>query len=100
MLPRQLRHFDVETTIDIRLNHALQQTMLEISTLDRPGLLARIGHLFVQQGLDIHSAKIATLGEKAEDIFFVTKQDGTPLDDTESAQLAEQMKSSLDAVSS
>ena len=33
----------------------------------------------MMQGLDIHSAKIATLGERAEDIFFVAKKDGTPM---------------------
>ncbi len=48
--------------------------MVEIATLDHPGLLAKVGGLFMMQGLDIHSAKIATLGERAEDIFFVTKK--------------------------
>ena len=52
--------------------------MVEISTLDHPGLLARVGGLFMMQGLNIHSARIATLGERAEDIFFVTKN-GKPL---------------------
>jgi [protein-PII] uridylyltransferase len=73
-IPRHLRHFDVQNTVDIALNPALQQHMVEISTLDQPGLLARIGALFMLQGLDIHSARIATLGERAEDIFFVTKK--------------------------
>ena len=73
-IPRQLRHFDIENTVDVTLNEALQQNMVEISTLDHPGLLARVGGLFMMQGLDIHSARIATLGERAEDIFFVTKR--------------------------
>ena len=73
-IPRQLRHFDIENTVDITLNEALNQNMVEIATLDHPGLLAKIGGLFMMQGLDIHSAKIATLGERAEDIFFVTKK--------------------------
>ncbi len=73
-IPRQLRHFDIENTVDVTLNEALQQNMVEISTLDHPGLLARVGGLFMMQGLDIHSARIATLGERAEDIFFVTKK--------------------------
>lgn len=58
-------------------------------------LLARIGGLFMMQGLDIHSARIATLGEKAEDIFFVTKKDGTPLTDAESEVFVAQLKAAL-----
>ncbi|OTG82404.1 [protein-PII] uridylyltransferase [Acinetobacter sp. ANC 4648] len=98
-IPRQLRHFEIENTVDVTLNEALQQNMIEISTLDQPGLLAKIGGIFMMQGLDIHSARIATLGEKAEDIFFVTKTDGQPLNEQEAQIFAEQLKSALDEAS-
>lgn len=98
-IPRQLRHFDIENTVDITLNAALQQNMVEIATLDHPGLLAKIGGVFMMQGLDIHSAKIATLGERAEDIFFVTKKDGVPMSTSEAVIFAEQLKSALDEAS-
>ena len=99
-IPRQLRHFEIENTVDVTLNEVLQQNMVEISTLDQPGLLAKIGGIFMMQGLDIHSARIATLGEKAEDIFFVTKKDGIPLNAEEAQIFAEQLKSALDEASS
>lgn len=99
-IPRQLRHFDIENTVDITLNAALQQNMVEIATLDHPGLLAKVGGLFMMQGLDIHSARIATLGERAEDIFFVTKKDGNPMSDSEAETFAAQLKSALDEASS
>ncbi|WP_288384774.1 [protein-PII] uridylyltransferase [uncultured Acinetobacter sp.] len=99
-IPRQLRHFNIENTVDVTLNEALQQNMVEISTLDQPGLLARVGGLFMMQGLDIHSAKIATLGERAEDIFFVTKKDGQPMTTDEATLFAAQLKSALDEASS
>ncbi|MGL5157480.1 MAG: [protein-PII] uridylyltransferase, partial [Acinetobacter junii] len=98
-IPRHLRHFDVQNTVDIALNPALQQHMVEISTLDQPGLLARIGALFMLQGLDIHSARIATLGERAEDIFFVTKKNGVLLTDEEVKLFAETLKAALDEAS-
>ncbi|MCJ0927515.1 [protein-PII] uridylyltransferase [Acinetobacter lwoffii] len=98
-IPRQLRHFDIENTVDISINPALNQNMVEISTLDHPGLLAKIGGLFMMQGLDIHSAKIATLGERAEDIFFVTKKDGNPMTPEESAEFAAALKTALDEAS-
>ena len=99
LIPRQLRHFDIENTVDITLNAALQQNMVEIATLDHPGLLAKIGGLFMMQGLDIHSARIATLGERAEDIFFVTKKDNIPMSNSEAKTFAAQLKSALDEAS-
>lgn len=98
-IPRHLRHFDVQNTVDIVLNPTLQQHMVEISTLDQPGLLARIGAIFMQQGLDIHSAKIATLGERAEDIFFVTKKNGVLMSHDEVKAFAETLKAALDEAS-
>ncbi|QOW46378.1 MULTISPECIES: [protein-PII] uridylyltransferase [Acinetobacter] len=98
-IPRQLRHFDIENTVDVSLNEALQQNMVEIATLDHPGLLAKVGGLFMMQGLDIHSARIATLGERAEDIFFVTKKDGSPLNEEEAELFASQLKAALDEAS-
>lgn len=96
MIPRQLRHFNIENLVEIRLNHALNQNMIEIVTLDQPGLLARVGALFSRQGLDIHSARIATLGERAEDIFYVTKRDGQPMNQQEADDFATQFKAVLD----
>ena len=98
-IPRQLRHFDIENTVDITLNEALNQNMVEIATLDHPGLLAKVGGLFMMQGLDIHSAKIATLGERAEDVFYVTKKDGLPMTQEEAHIFATCLKSALDEAS-
>ena len=100
-IPRQLRHFDIQNTVEITLNPVLKQNMVEIATLDQPGLLARVGGLFMMQGLDIHSAKIATLGERAEDIFYVTKKEtGLPMNEKESIEFALKLKSALDEASS
>lgn len=99
-IPRQLRHFNIENIVTICLDNALKQHKIEISTLDHPGLLAKIGGLFMMQGLDIHSAKIATLGEKVEDIFYVTKKNGVMLSAEESEHFAFQLKSALDEASS
>ena len=46
--------------------------MMEVSTSDRPGLLSRIGWALAKCGVRLHTAKIATFGERAEDIFYVT----------------------------
>ncbi|AOA58449.1 [protein-PII] uridylyltransferase [Acinetobacter larvae] len=98
-IPRQLRHFEIENKVEISRLDDLQQHQVEIATLDQPGLLAKIGGLFMMQGLDIHSARIATLGERAEDIFFVTKQHAQMMSDAEAQRFAEQLKAALDEAS-
>lgn len=98
-IPRQLRHFAVQTEVHIQLNTALQQNIVEIMTLDQPGLLAKIGGLFMMQGLDIHSARIATLGERAEDSFYVTKRDGVPMSHEEAKSFAHKLQLALDEAS-
>ncbi len=98
-IPRQLRHFAVQNEVSVSLNTVLQQNIVEIMTLDQPGLLARIGSLFMLQGLDIHSARIATLGERAEDAFFVTKRDGTALTEQEGFEFSRMLRLALDEAS-
>ena len=48
---------------------------------DRPGLLARIGRIFFDYGIELQAAKIATLGERVEDVFFITDTSQRPLED-------------------
>ncbi|MFB2539108.1 MULTISPECIES: [protein-PII] uridylyltransferase [unclassified Acinetobacter] len=94
-MPRQLKHFCMDSQVNLRFNSALHQYMVEIITLDCPGLLAKIGEFFMQQGLEIHSAKIATLGERAEDIFYVTKPEQQLFDEQESRALVKNLKQLL-----
>ena len=56
--------------------------MLEVSTPDRSGLLARIGKIFVRFNVEIQAAKIQTLGERVEDVFFITDVNHQPITDT------------------
>lgn len=98
-IPRQLRHFAVQTEVSVSLNTVLQQSIVEIMTLDQPGLLARIGAIFMQHGLDIHSARIATLGERAEDSFYVTRRDGKPLSAEEAYEFSKVLRKTLDEAS-
>jgi len=79
---RQARHFDVPTRIRITTQPQGENTRVAISTADRPGLLCMIGEVFRAQGVVIETAKIATIGERAEDIFQITDQAGHPLRDT------------------
>ncbi len=79
-VPRRLRHFSTEpkVTIDNELSEAY--TSIYIEAVDRPGVLSRIARCFFKSDIQIHSAKIATLGEKVEDVFFVTDRQHRQLD--------------------
>lgn len=51
---------------------------MEVITPDRPGLLARIGQVLLEHRVRLTNAKIATLGERVEDVFFITDEHGEP----------------------
>ncbi len=98
-IPRQLRHFNVATQVNTHFDETLQQNVIDIITLDQPGLLAKMGSIFMQYGLEIHSARIATFGERAEDIFFITYPQSKPLTHQQALDFAEQLKIALDEFS-
>ncbi|MFE8073216.1 [protein-PII] uridylyltransferase [Marinobacteraceae bacterium S3BR75-40.1] len=79
--PRQLKHFAFPTEVTFSNDTLNHRTVMEIITPDRPGLLARIGRILLEHHIRIINAKIATLGERVEDVFFVTDENGRPLSD-------------------
>ncbi|MEX0951873.1 MAG: [protein-PII] uridylyltransferase, partial [Gammaproteobacteria bacterium] len=80
---RKLRHFKIPTRVEFSDDPNNGRTILQVSTTDRPGLLSRIGIALKFCGVKLQGAKIATYGERAEDIFFITDTYGnmiqTPL---------------------
>lgn len=80
-VPRQLKHFAFPPQVTIHNDTQRPQTIIEVIAPDRPGLLARIGQLFLEFDLSVQNAKIATMGERVEDVFFVTDADNQPLSD-------------------
>ncbi|HAC27827.1 MAG TPA: hypothetical protein DCF82_08440, partial [Marinobacter hydrocarbonoclasticus] len=67
-----------------------QRTVMELITPDRPGLLARIGQVLLEHRVRLTNAKIATLGERVEDVFFITDEQGEPLRDPGVCQALQQ----------
>jgi [protein-PII] uridylyltransferase len=68
-------HVPPDVTIDNSLS--TRQTVIEVSGLDRPGLLYDLTTALGRLNLNIASAHIATFGEKAVDVFYVTDLTGT-----------------------
>ncbi|HUI20264.1 MAG TPA: [protein-PII] uridylyltransferase [Methylocella sp.] len=59
---------------EVTINNTLSNrfTVLEVTGLDRPGLLYELTAILSRLNLNIASAHIATFGEKAADVFYVT----------------------------
>ncbi|MGO4706038.1 [protein-PII] uridylyltransferase [Microvirga sp. 2MCAF38] len=68
-------HVVPEVSIDNELS--TRQTVIEVSGLDRPGLLYDLTTALGKLNLNIASAHIVTFGEKAVDVFYVTDLTGT-----------------------
>ena len=58
---------------------------------DRPGLLSEVGRVLRSHAVAVHTAKIVTLGERAEDVFYVTDRNGRPL----APEFCEELQQSL-----
>jgi [protein-PII] uridylyltransferase len=58
-------------------------TVIEVNARDRPGLLARLAHTIHAAGYQLHSAHIATYGERAVDVFYLTDANGKKLSNVE-----------------
>lgn len=81
--PRQVRSFSLPTETLMTTDTNKGVTVLEVRSPDRPGLLARIGEVFVRFNVVLQAAKIQTLGERVEDVFFITDGAHRALEDRE-----------------
>ncbi len=78
-VPRQVRMFSTLTRIEFSNDKAHARTVMELVTGDRPGLASRVGRVMVSLGIRVLNAKISTVGERAEDVFFLCDRKQRPL---------------------
>ncbi|HNV55448.1 MAG TPA: PII uridylyl-transferase [Pseudomonadales bacterium] len=97
---RQLKQFPIPTEVLLYTDAIKNHTVLEVITADRPGLLARIGQIFMEFDIYLLKAKIATLGERIDDVFFITDKNRQPIADPVICQrLKQTLCAQLDAQS-
>ena len=95
--PRRLQYFSMPTEVNIFSDKSQPYTVVEVVTPDRPGLLALIGKILLENKLVLQTAKIATLGERVEDVFMITTENMEPIhDDALCKQLKTQIRERLD----
>ena len=96
--PRQLKAFRSPTQTSIHNDLISGQTLLEVISPDRPGLLARIGQIFIDLDIQLNAARISTLGERVEDVFLISHKNGQPLSDPTLCDLLQmEIRKQLDA---
>jgi [protein-PII] uridylyltransferase len=77
-ISRHLKHFPLTPEVRLFPDDKGTHYILEIVAGDRPGLLARIAYTLASANINVASAKINTLGDRAEDVFLI---DGARLHD-------------------
>ncbi|MFZ6644325.1 [protein-PII] uridylyltransferase [Undibacterium sp. TJN25] len=70
-LSRLSRTFPMVPTVDLRPDERGQYFLLSVSANDRTGLLYAIANVLAKYKINLHTAKIMTLGERVEDVFLV-----------------------------
>ncbi|MFI3184841.1 MAG: [protein-PII] uridylyltransferase [Methylococcaceae bacterium] len=96
---RQAKHFPIPTHIQFHADPLNRHTIIELITTDHAGLLSKIGRAFVQQDIHLHSAKITTIGSRAEDMFYITDNQSHPITDPDQQeQIRKEMLKILEAV--
>ncbi len=86
-LSRQARVFSTEPSVTFGEDIARRRTVMELDVSDRPGLLSIVGQVFIEQRIYLDTAKIHTVGERAEDVFYISDEDSAPLNQRDCASL-------------
>ena len=94
---RQLKHFTIPVEVNFTHDAANRLTVMEVIAADRPGLLARIGWALADARVRIRNAKIATFGERAEDVFYVTDEYNQPLTEARVGEVYRGVHAALDS---
>ena len=87
LLSRREEVFAIAPSVLIAEQASSRTTVVEVNARDRPGLLARLAYAIHATGHAVHSAHIATYGERAVDVFYVTTTAGRKLDRAAVAKL-------------
>jgi [protein-PII] uridylyltransferase len=71
-LSRRVRHFPISPVVDLRPDERGTYQVLSIVASDRPGLLYGVARTLAAYRVSLHTARINTLGDRAEDVFLVS----------------------------
>jgi [protein-PII] uridylyltransferase len=84
--PRALRRGRIATRVSVDTAASKHATLFEISAEDRPGILYELARCLSESGCNIETVLVDTEGQKAIDVFYVTRNGGR-LEDREAAEV-------------
>lgn len=93
---RQAGMFHTPTQISLSVDERNRRSVLELTAGDRPGLLCDVGKVLMEERIELHAARIMTVGERAEDVFYLTDFDNQPLGPAAAQRLKDRLMLSLD----
>ncbi|MEX0618769.1 MAG: [protein-PII] uridylyltransferase [Pseudohongiellaceae bacterium] len=80
-IQRRVKSFSQHVETRVINNSDKPYSTLEINCPDQPGILACVGKIFVENDINLLDARITTLGERVEDLFYITDKNDEPLRD-------------------
>ena len=95
LMPRTTKLFKTEPVIKFSTNQQQNHTVMELYTHDRPGLLSAVAQVFLAYQIQVINAKMVTLGDQVEDVFFITNIEDNSLSEAEQQNLYESLKDKL-----
>lgn len=93
--PRTMKLFKTQPNIEFETNTQQNHTVMSLYTHDRPGLVSAVAQVFLACEVQLINAKINTLGDQVEDVFFITTQDECALSEDEEDELKARLTESL-----
>ena len=73
------QYFDNKTHTKLSDNKKWNLSQLEVDTLDRTGVLSNIAYVLYELDISLINARVSTMGERVEDVFFISNAQGEPL---------------------
>ena len=98
-LERRRAAFHIAPSVVVAPRASNRTTVIEVNARDRSGLLARLALAIHSQGHQVHSAHIATYGERAVDTFYLTNVAGRKLTVAETDLLRDALLAAAGAAS-
>lgn len=95
LIPRKMKLFKKQPVIMFRSDAQQHHTILELRTHDRPGLVSAVAQVFLSHHVQLTNAKLTTLGDQVEDVFFITTTGNEPLSERQVTDLETDLYSSL-----